>query len=54
MLLPYSAELYKVMRRHFEKKKQDQRLAMFTTMDNKAIAKADEKRRVKRGGEKAV
>lgn len=49
-----SAEAYKFFRRRSEKKKNDRRLAAFSTMDNKAIARADEKRRVKRDGEKAV
>lgn len=49
-----SAEAYKFFRRRNEKKKNDRRLAAFSTMDNKAIARADEKRRVKRDGEKAV
>lgn len=50
----HSAEGYKVLRRHFQKAKEDQRLAQFTTMDNKVIARQREKRRVKKAGEKAV
>lgn len=42
------------MRRRFEKTKEDRRLAQFSTMDNKAIARQREKRRVKNMGEKAV
>lgn len=49
-----SAEMYKVLRRRFERAKEDQRLAQFTTMDNKVIARQREKRRVKKSGEKAV
>lgn len=49
-----SAEGYKVLRRRFEKTKEDQRLAQFTTMDNKVIARQREKRKVKKMGEKAV
>jgi hypothetical protein len=43
-----------VLRRKFEKTKEDQRLAQFSTMDNKVIARQREKRRVKNAGEKAV